>query len=83
LHNRGSNFLFADGHVKHLRLEDTFSVSQTNVAAATPPPPPSGGAAPPTDAPTGGAGGTAGLAGGGKDMNGSVEVNPFLWNLTK
>ncbi len=36
LHDNGSNFLFTDGHVKHLRLQDTFAIGSGGAGSTRP-----------------------------------------------
>jgi prepilin-type processing-associated H-X9-DG protein len=73
LHDKGSNFVFTDGHVKRLRLQDTF-------AAATSPDKNAEGRGPSSaqdgsSPPPGGTGSLVGPEG--------FEVNPYLWKLNK
>jgi prepilin-type N-terminal cleavage/methylation domain-containing protein/prepilin-type processing-associated H-X9-DG protein len=74
LHARGSNFLFTDGHVKHLRLQETFAVN------------PSPGKTNPTTAQTPPSSGEASDNGGSpppQNFNNPDQVDPILWKLTK
>jgi prepilin-type N-terminal cleavage/methylation domain-containing protein/prepilin-type processing-associated H-X9-DG protein len=74
LHNKGSNFVFTDGHVKRLRLQDTF-------APASSPDKDTGVRAPASDQDTPAAPPSEG-AGTMVSPEGS-NIDPYLWKLNK
>ena len=87
LHDKGSNFLFTDGHVKYLRLQDTFAAappSKTGGDAGLVPPGTSSTTDTGTPSGTTGGGSTTGAAPESPDFGREAEqIDPKLWLLDK